>query len=983
MIIIFSEYWRYNPNYGKAVELFQYYDLLILFIGVGAAASWFIKKPRKNAIKYLNGLTIFLSMLFLDIIAVNRFTTKESGLNFTVDGLFSHLGHIIGVAICLFLVYVLVRVLGALFTTIFPLRISNVDLPLIQVAIGIMVFTSLLFFLGLIGMLNPFIIIPICLIVLAFYWRYTFKYFKETLLTPIKIPKELNVLGIFSFLFLAIFLILNFAQILRPFPIGSDSLRLYVNLPSLIAEYGGLVDGHQPYNWSLFMTTGLVVFGRMDVVLAISFFGGLLSIFALFQLSKKWLDVNYSALVLLLFYSLPMVNFLSYMDMKIDMGLLFFTLATLLLYYNWVNPIDNEIITMKGIGLSKAKSFFKDRIPPVLQQNRILVLIGLLSGFAFGIKFTVLFFVLALYCTIWFFKGNKLTFIASFCLCFAAIFLLQLDVQPGLRQFHQNVPILQWSLLAIGIGLLAYLYFKQKKKVLELLTYSLIIGVFFALPILPWLGKNLSETGKVSVTALLNGKKASPIFKLGNVKKNSKKDEVVIPGLYQMPDVPEVKGKKRKRKAKSGVSEDLHRFMGYEIVPIRYLSLPYDVFIKTNITNFFIDVGFVLLLLFPILFLFSSGNNFDWKSLLANLSFIGLSTLLLIIAIPSAFLNQNNLLKSSDGLALLESNESSGFLGNISDMTNITLLNIYGPINDWLLSVLPVKDSVTYPLLLLLFLCILAIVFIRIKRHSKVTQSIIVFVLMYFFLWWILGSGASWYGMLLFCIPFIFLFKSIPTIEGKEKMSSIKSLIFGSLKRNVFLSIAMVWVFLAFTHRAANYIPADKERATRLYFPPIMKYTMGEINEKKLMDYHFPNVRKLVEGINKDRKSLVYMIGSPYNYFINRNDSRVLSDTYLDFFEGLVRNYKTKDQIINALKTEGFKYIIFDLKMTTYDVTPGKTLTRKFTQFMNTLYNNPGVELVATDRKIKLNATGEEVFEVFQDKGTIVHSGDIAIFKIK
>lgn len=1005
IVIIFSEYWRYNPNYSNALQLFQYTDLLILFIGLGTYISWIVKRRKNKPITIVSGWSIFLTLLFLDTVTIIRFCGKVNSLNFTISGAFTHLAHIIGVAMCIFLVYLVVRVLGEIFTTIFPTKISNSSLSLIQIALGILTLTTLMFFLGLIGLLNAFVLVPICLTLLAFYWRHTVQVIKNTLFTPLKVPTDLNAVGIFSFLFLGLFLVFNFVQILRPFPIGADSLRLYVNVPSLIADYSGLVDGNQLYNWSLFMSIGSVVFGRIDVVLGLSFLGGLLSLFALFQLSRKWLNVNYAALVLLLFYSTPMINFFSYMDMKIDMGLMFITLAIFLLYYDWLVPIKNETgqKTIKGVGLEKAKSFFKRRVPLVLKQNGILVLIGLLAGFAFGIKLTFLFFFLALNCMIWFVKGSKLTFLASFTLCFAAIFLLQLDAQPNLRQFHQNVHVLQWTLLFIGICLMGYLVIKQRKKVLELMTYSLIIGSFFVLPILPWLGKNFSETGRVGISALLNGKKASPIFKLEKSKDNPDKEEIIIPGLYKMPDKIEVKddnkkgkvkegkvkegevkkGKVKKSKLKNSTSEDLHRFMGYEVLTARYLSLPYDIFIKTNISSFFTDVGFVLLLLFPILFLFFTGNDFSWRSIIANFSFIGLSILWLIISIPSAFLNSNNLTNAADGLKLLESNDSSGILGAVSNMTNQTLLKIFSPINEWFLVNPTLVDSLTYPLLILLFLVFLFLSFERIKKHSRITQSFILFLAMYFFIWWILGSGAPWYGILIFCLPYIFLLKSISDDDIEEDKTGLKFKNFGSLKKYVFLSVSLVWVFLAFIQRAANYTPIDEERAQRIYFHKILDYQMGNLDKDKLMDFHFPNIRTLVKPINKDKKAFVYMVGSPFNYFIEKNDSRVFSDTYLDFFNEIIQQYKTKEQIIATLKAHGFRYIVFDLNMFSYDVTPGKTLTRKFIQFMNTLYMNPGVELMATDRKIKLYDSGEEIFDVFQDKGEITTSGNIGIFKIK
>ena len=993
MLIIFTEYWRYNPNYGKAIQSFQYYDLLIILIGIGSLITWYIKKKRKKEIKFLNGLSIFGGILVLDAIAVNRFCAKAPGIDFTTNGLFTHWAHIIGVAFCIFLVYLVVRVIGALFTTILPARVSNADLPLIQVALGIMVFTFLLFFLGLIGLLNAFVIIPICFLLLLFYWRHSYHIFKNTLISSITIPKELNVLGIFSFLFLTIFLTLNFVQILRPFPIGSDSLRLYVNLPNLLAEYGGLVDGNQPYNWSLFMSTGLTVFKRIDVVLGLSFFGGLLSLFALWRLSRKWLDVNFSALVLLLFYSLPMVNFLSYMDMKIDMACMFVSLCILLLYYNWIVPNKgtHEEMKIKGPGLIKANSFLKRRVPSILKKNSLLVLIGLLSGFAFGIKLTILFFFLALLSSIWFFKGGKITFITSFFLCFACTFILRLDAQSGLRQFHDGVDVLQWILLLIGISGIGYLFVKQKKKLISLLTYSLIVGSFFVLPILPWMAKNLSEADQISITSLLNGKKASPVFKLDTPQGSANGEEIIIPGIYQLPEAPiatkstENKRKQvqRKNKGNSAQSEDLHRFFGYEVTPAQYLSLPYDIFVKTNISTFFTDVGFVLFLLFPLLFLFSRRKNVEWKNGVANLSFMMFSSLLLLIAIPSAFLNQNNIIWPDQGLKILHANESSGLLGGFSDSININFLESYGPINEWFMSMTISGDRITYPIMLILFLSLLVMIYQRIKNHSKSTQSIIVFLTMYGFLWWLLGSGAPWYVILMFCLPLIFLLKNISPEADNENETNSRPGIPETIKKYVFLSVGLIWVLLAFVHRSSNYEPFDDQRVKNLYYPAIMEYQLGNINEKKVMNYHFPNILQTVAPINRDKKAKIYMVGSPYSYFIDKNDSRVLSDTYLDFFNRMIQSYRTKDQIIKKLKEEGFGYIIFDLNMMNNDETPEKFLTRKFVQFMNTLYGNPGVELMSTNRRIKLYDTGQEVFEVFQDKGAITTAGTFAIFKIK
>jgi len=540
-IVIFTEYWRYNPNYEKAIEHFQYFDLLIVFLVIGAGTSWGLSK--KKDFKYVNGLSIFGGILLVDILTVIFCYGKMDSLKLTLGGLFSHLSIFIGITSAIFIVYLLCRVLGQLFTNIFPLNISTLDLPIIQTVLGTMIVTFAMFFLGVGGGLAPFILIPLALLVLAINWRMTWVVLKNSLFKSIKV-NQLNTLGVFSFLFLGLFLTFDFAQILRPFPAGTDSINLYVNLPVLISDYSGLVAGNQPYNWSLFMSLGLVLFGRLDVVLALSFLGGFLALIALFRLSRKWLDINYSALCLLLFFSVPMINFLSYMDMKIDMALLFVSLCILLLLYNYIVPVHStntakqKITPVKYKAKAsqskrpnkkttvdyslKAKKFFKSRIPKGLIENRLLIIMGLLAGFGFGIKLTLLFFVFALVTAIWYAKGGIIAFLSAFFLALGLTFLFQLDAQPQLRQFHESVSVLQWVLLIIGLGLLAYLFVKQKQIILPVLKSSVILGGFFLLPIIPWLGKNYIETQKLSVDALLNGKKSTPVLDLNALEKKLK-----------------------------------------------------------------------------------------------------------------------------------------------------------------------------------------------------------------------------------------------------------------------------------------------------------------------------------------------------------------------------------------------------------------------------------------------------------------------------
>ncbi|MEZ4888872.1 MAG: hypothetical protein R3E32_29365 [Chitinophagales bacterium] len=462
-------------------------------------------------------------------------------------------------------------------------------------------------------------------------------------------------------------------------------------------------------------------------------------------------------------------------------------------------------------------------------------------------------------------------------------------------------------------------------------------------------------------------------------------NEVIIPGMYKMPLK---QGQKTENVASTAaVREDLHKFMGYELLLARYLSIPYDVSINSNVSIFFTDVGFLLLLLLPMLFLFPQTNNRQRKTRYQtglNLAMIGLYSLLLIVSISSAYLNKHQLYNPKQGLIHLTTLPETDFLASSSKTINQSAMYLYTPIHKVFTSISGQQDGITYPLLMLLFAALLVMVMIRLQKHPKRTKTFALFLMVYLFLWWILGSGAAWYGLLLFCVPYIFLVKALQSSTGQQPFSlNLNNLSPSVFKSSMLLFCFAVWLLMAFTFRASNYNPVNKERAKYIYIPPIMEYQTGKINQKKLMGYHFPLHYEIQEIINREDQSLVYRVGTNMNYFIKKNDKRVLNDTFLENFQKLVNRFKTKQKIIEVLKASGYQYIVIDLNMAVNDLTPEKTLTTKFTQLLNTLYDNPAVELLATNRTIKRNSDGKVVNAVFADQGLIVNTGEIALFRIK
>ena len=453
------------------------------------------------------------------------------------------------------------------------------------------------------------------------------------------------------------------------------------------------------------------------------------------------------------------------------------------------------------------------------------------------------------------------------------------------------------------------------------------------------------------------------------------KDNIIIPGIYAMPNTPEIS--QEKTLAGSSSKEDVQKFMGYELLSIRYLSLPYDTFTKSNIVSYFVDVGFLLLLFIPLVFLFKLEEKPVYNAIGLSLCF-----LFLLIAVPSAFLSIKNL-SIAEGFAKIDQGfQNTSFTDAPLAYTSLCIhqlsLYAYQPIHSLMAAISGQQDYITYPLLVLLFGGILLLVQRRVRAHGAKTKAFIGFMMAYFFLWLFMGAGIIWYGFLIVCTSYILMIKGVIN-NGEGKLLSSR------LRKGLLIGMSSVWLFMAFAYRAGNYKLnlQENQTAKRILVDPIIQYQIGAVSAEQYMDMLFPQYNAAIAAINEEDESLVYSVGTFLSYFVKKNDERVFSDTFLDFFPALVNRFQDKTKIIQALKASGYKYIIVDLQLPNNDYTQERSLTRKFVNLLNTLYGNSLVEVIATDRVLKSTESGELFSGVFQNRGEVVNEGRFALFRIK
>lgn len=506
-------YWHHNPGYKGTTRHFQYYDLWLV-IAFLTAGSWllirhWIKKKRQPLL--LNGLGLILAFILFDVLIVVLYYSKALPGQLSFIGLLNQLGYVLSMGLLTLTILWSSFELGAYPMTWFTEEIRPNERPILQLAVGIMTLSFGLFLLGVFQLLRPTILIPLLVTFLGLNHKKSLCSLQQFLLSPISINPNINPIGISCLLILTLLVSLNYMQALWISPTGYDSMTLYVKLAGLIDDHQGLVAGHQPYYWTLFMATGLTAFGRIEVVLALSMAGGVLTLAAFYHLSRRWLDLNFSLLAVTLFYSVPLVHFQSALDPKTDLGLLFYLVCLLLLFCNRLDTYESK---------KQAVKLSSNAVIAWLQQEKLLALIGLFAGFAIGIKMTAILALFALVIALWYAKAKDLGFLGAAASSVFVILLLRLDDVQLLRQYHLSADGMKWMLLLISfliLGLLAHRNLPQFKK---LIMQTSLLALFVLIPLTPWLIKNYAETSSFSVTALLNGQTASPKLDIDQVERN-------------------------------------------------------------------------------------------------------------------------------------------------------------------------------------------------------------------------------------------------------------------------------------------------------------------------------------------------------------------------------------------------------------------------------------------------------------------------------
>ncbi len=412
-----------------------------------------------------------------------------------------------------------------------------------------------------------------------------------------------------------------------------------------------------------------------------------------------------------------------------------------------------------------------------------------------------------------------------------------------------------------------------------------------------------------------------------------------------------------------GSREEIQRYFGYEDLLFRFTTLPYDVSQNTNQSGRFVDIGYLLLSLIPVVIL---GLSYRKKKLFYGMSclfllYLGSCFVYSIIFTPAGVLNAKKL----NDVTSNQIDISDKFLSILYKSADFILSPLINAVN----SVVNANNSLVYVILFAAFV----LPFLFMTRYTS-KRSLWVIFGAYLFLWLLLSGGILWYGFLLLPLGLILVFIDFD-----------KQLLHSRPIRTLGLGICVIWVLAATISRISylDYGSFEREHAGKsMLNGNLFPYAVGLYDERQTLDFTSPYLSKALDKINGDN-DYVYMVGTSFSFNIKNNVKRIFQDDLLSSYTWMVNIYEEKDLVISALKASNFGYIVVDLNTPTLDRTPEKSLTQKYRLLLNFLYQNPYVSLISTDRIIEFvdsEGNSQKIANVFGEN--IISRGSYAIYEI-
>jgi len=413
--------------------------------------------------------------------------------------------------------------------------------------------------------------------------------------------------------------------------------------------------------------------------------------------------------------------------------------------------------------------------------------------------------------------------------------------------------------------------------------------------------------------------------------------------------------------------EEIQRYFGFENVLFRYTTQPYDLTMNVNESANFLDIGPLYLMILPLLLVFVAIKRRKFQ-IIASLGLV--LYMISCLFFSKIVTSENQFITSDQFESEIQNQENFSTSSKILIPIYKEMANIFRPVYHFLDGHIQL-DQLTYPLVFIGFFISL---FLGVRIAKLSFKKLVVVYLSFGLLFFLLSAGILWYGFLL--IPLSLLI--INRTYQKFQTPLLNNLFY---KSTLFLFTLCILGF--FILRLSNIQPNDSVRSKgkHLFYSNIFAYSVGHKSESESLDLVFPGISTTLDQINSNQ-DFVYKIGTSLTIHIEKNNERIFTDNQLSMFYSLFQKYGSAKEVFKALKAYGFTYIIVDLHTSSIDRTPDKSLTKKFVLLLESLYNNPNLTLLSTDRKVKVT-TGQGTRSINAVFGEIESYGNYAVYRLE
>ena len=757
------------------------------------------------------------------------------------------------------------------------------------------------------------------------------------------------------------------------------------------------------------MSLGQIMFDSRTIAILLSHLMNFFCLAAIYRIARFWLQPAYALIAALIPFTTPYFGFHSLVDEKIDLAFTFIVLSSFLLL---ITPMINGWFGKSGkkYQIQIFRSTWK-----ISTSTYLLLLTGWIGGFAFGIKYTALFYLIALICTLFYNNGKRNAFAGALLLSIGSIFLLKIYRLAYLPVNSTSALILGLALTAVGVVLIFYSYKNNWSKLRAVVLQSSCIIGMAVLAYSPWIVKNISEHKALSIHSLTEGKELSPPIlltrfydskdKLGgldhqlpNPPYHYEKSFSKTTQIHQSPQAKFIKQggnnyvKKKQLQetnaTQQAAKEEIKRYLGYEPPFWLYSSLAYDMSMNVNIPNLrYLDVGFLFLLFIPLLLLIDPTAT---RPLWAMLLLVAVAITWLALTLYSIYAPTGQSLELASIFENLVNyfNQHPGGNDSIFRRFYAALL---GPIL-WLAnqlgsvyrrcSTIAMEGIVT---ILLFFVgCLYLLLRNRLREMPQSFKLFLGFLLVYLLLWWLLGNAIIWYAMPLFVIlPIVFVY----LLQFPEKFMGVRFQRFSSIFIGLVLGLSLgINTLTYFT----SSFPGDVDQKLLFRWPFVDFMTSGKTQEQDVLKYFNPLMKDALDIMNTEEYANIYKVNTHYGFHIKANDVRVFNDPVLEKFNFITSRLDDDSEFFDVLKANDFKYILFDLRTGSVDSSPEKSLRKKFINLADLLVTSNKVQLLITDNYVQdPNASivklpnGKKVNARQGLLGQTISLGNFALFEIR